>query len=180
MLDGNRIGNLLRRELHVFALKKHHKVYFTKQSSSKHEIIMRTFAFTFYIEETCCPPKRIHEIGVHSPIHTPTEHQTTPQPQTAPCPTAPGKRIKICIHSPIHTSDNTSDDSPPKTNQNLRTLTHSHIRRHLGRHPARQHPPKTNPKNLRTITPILEVRTPIAKAIWGKRNHDSCHFPNCT
>ena len=29
-------------------------------------------------------------------------------------------------------------------------------------------PPKTNPRNLRTLTPILEVRTPIAKAIRGK------------
>ena len=27
-----------------------------------------------------------------------------------------------------------------------------------------------NPQNLRTLTPQLEVRTPIAKAVWGTRN----------
>ena len=27
---------------------------------------------------------------------------------------------------------------------------------------------KTNPKNLRSLTPIVEVRTPIAEAMWGK------------
>ena len=35
-------------------------------------------------------------------------------------------------------------------------------------------PPKTNPKNLGTFTPILEVRTLIAKAIWGKIVDVSC------
>ena len=58
----------------------------------------------------------------------------------APQPPPP-KRIKICEPSPIRTSDDTLPDSPPKT----------------------------NPKNLRTLTPKLEVRTPIAKAIWGKK-----------
>ena len=29
-------------------------------------------------------------------------------------------------------------------------------------------PDRTNPKNLRTLTPILEVRIPLSKAIWGK------------
>ena len=32
-------------------------------------------------------------------------------------------------------------------------------------------PPATNQKNLRTLTPILEVRIPIAQAIWGKILH---------
>ena len=32
-------------------------------------------------------------------------------------------------------------------------------------------PPATNPQNLRTLTPQLEVRTPIAKAIWGKKKN---------
>ena len=54
---------------------------------------------------------------------------------------------KICAYSPTHTtnwtSDDTSDDTLPDS------------------------PPKTNTKNLRTLTPILEVRTPIAKAIWA-------------
>ena len=52
-------------------------------------------------------------------------------------------------------------------------------------HWRNQLPPKTNPKNLRSLTPILEVRTPIAEAIWGKRyvllqwelqkNHEATH-----
>jgi len=46
--------------------------------------------------------------------------------------------------TPTHTPDGTSND----------TLCDS--------------PPATNPQNLRTLTPQLEVRTPVAKAIWGK------------
>ena len=42
-----------------------------------------------------------------------------------------------------------------------------HTRRHLQRLPVWQPPPATNPQNLRTLTPQLEVRTPTAKAIWG-------------
>ena len=48
------------------------------------------------------------------------------------------------ILTSVHTSDNTLPDSPPKT----------------------------NPQNLRTLTPILEVRTPVAKAIWGKNERN--------
>ena len=40
--------------------------------------------------------------------------------------------------------------------------------------PCPTDPPKTNPKNLGTFTPILEVRTLIAKAIWGKIVDVSC------
>ena len=44
-------------------------------------------------------------------------------------------------------------------------------------------PPKTN-QNLRTPTPILEVRTPIAQAIWGKiestPKNNNRHLPACT
>ena len=57
-----------------------------------------------------------------------------------PCP----KRIKICEPSPMHTSNDTSNDTLPDSP-----------------------PPKTNPTNLRTLTPIREERTPIAEAIWG-------------
>ncbi len=102
-----------------------------------------------------------------------------------------GAGQKIILPS-THTSDNTLPDSHPL---NLRTLTHTRIRRHLRRNPAGQpppgsanphpythihtsddtsddslpdSPPETNPQNLRTLTPILEVRFLIAKAIWGK------------
>ena len=34
-------------------------------------------------------------------------------------------------------------------------------------------PPATNPPNLRSLTPQLEVRTPTVKAIWGKRDEFS-------
>ena len=80
------------------------------------------------------------------------------------------------------------------------THTHHqlNIKRHLRQHPARRPNPKrkssahthpsnctsdntwddtlpnsplqTNPKNQRTLSPILEVRTPITTAIWGTDN----------
>ena len=59
-------------------------------------------------------------------------------PQTALSPTAPPKRIKKFEHQTTRTT------------------------------PCPTAPPKTNPKNLQTLTPRLEVRTPMAQAIWGK------------
>ena len=84
---------------------------------------------------------------------------------------------------PLHTEDYTSndtlcDDSPVL---DLRTLTPTHTRRHLQRLPVWQPPPTTNPQNLQTLTDQLEVRTPIATAIWGKEHE--CQYesrsPNC-
>ena len=134
------------------------------------------------------PPKRI-KICELSPIHTsdntsddtlpdsppqneskfahphPYTHQTTPWARHPP---KTNQNLQTLTHT--HIRRHLGPDTPCKTNQNLRTLTHTDIRQHLERHPARQPPPKTNPKNLRTLTPILEVRTPVAKAIWGKSN----------
>ena len=78
----------------------------------------------------------------------------------------------------------------PQTRQpplDLRTLTQAHITPHLRRPDSApisddtsndtlpDSPPKTNPQNLRTLIPILEVRTPIAtKAIWGKTCQKHC------
>ena len=59
-------------------------------------------------------------------------------PQTALSPTAPPKRIKKFEHQTTRTT------------------------------PCPTAPPKTNPKNLQTLTPRLEVRTPMAQAIRGK------------
>ena len=36
--------------------------------------------------------------------------------------------------------------------------------------------PSGAPENLRTLTPILEVRTPIAKATWGKSDKSQCYY----
>ena len=77
-------------------------------------------------------------------------------------------KMKAVLHHYIYIEETCCS---PKTNpKNLRTLTHTrhqlNIRRHLGRHPARQPPPQNESKNLRALTPILEVRTPKAKAIW--------------
>ena len=61
----------------------------------------------------------------------------------------PPKRIKIRDPHQYTHSDDTSDDTLPDS------------------------PPKTSPKNLRTLTPILEVRSPVAKAFWEKRGRES-------
>lgn len=58
----------------------------------------------------------------------------------------PPKRIKICKSSPAHTSHQhparqPSDDTPPR--------------------------PQNESKNLGTLTPILKIRFPIPKDIWG-------------
>ena len=101
---------------------------------------------------------------------------------------------KYCESSPVHASDDTSNDTlHDNPVLDLQTLTPTHIRRvHLQRHPVWRQPglgsanpdpythhttppttpcvtapPATNPQNLRTLTPQLEVRTPRAKAIWG-------------
>ena len=42
-----------------------HKVYFLKQSNSKHEIKH----LHHYIEGTCCPPKRIQTLCEPSPVY---------------------------------------------------------------------------------------------------------------
>ena len=65
---------------------------------------------------------------------------------------------------------------PPKTNQNLRTRTHTQTRQHFRQHPARQPPPKTNQKSPQTLTPILEVRTPKAswRQIWARAMSTRC------
>ena len=55
----------------------------------------------------------------------------------------------------------------PKTNQNLRALTHTRSQTTPRTTPCPTAPPATNQKNLRTLTPILEVRTPIAETILG-------------
>ena len=73
-------------------------------------------------------------------------------------------------YTPDDTSNDTLSDSPVL---DLRTLTPTHTKRHLQRHPVTT-PCVTasaarNPQNLRTLIPQLEVRTPIAKAIWGKK-----------
>ena len=62
----------------------------------------------------------------------------------------PPKRIKICKSSPAHTSDGTTPNTLP---DNPRTT------------PRRDR--KMNPKNLGTLTPILKIRFPIPKDIWG-------------
>ena len=110
-----------------------------------------------------------------------------PSPIHASHNTLPHRFFSICKPSPIHTSDDTSvdtlhirrrlrPDSPPispwicepssirrrlrrhparQPPLDLRTLTQTHIKRHRKRHPA---PPKTNPENLRPLTPIFEVK----------------------
>ena len=85
----------------------------------------------------------------------PYTHQTTPP--TTPCVTAKPW--------PLHTPDDTSNDSLCDS----QTLTPTHTRRHLQRLPVWHPPPATNPQNLRTLTPQLKLKTPIAKAMWGKR-----------
>ena len=98
---------------------------------------------------TCCfdTPLRIWVLPLAKSIRisepSPIHIETTLP--TTPTRQRPPKRIKICEPSPI----------PIHT---------------FRRHPARQAPPKPNPKNPRTLTPILEVRTPIAQAIWEKKD----------
>ena len=98
------------------------KLYFMKQSSSKHEIKHnKTFASLHW---NLLPP-RTH------PKNLCTLNWTSDDTSDGTLP-APPKRIqKICVHSPIHT-----------TNWNIRW--------HLGRHPARQPPQETNQKIQRT------------------------------
>ena len=107
------------------------------------------------------------------PLWQPPLRSANPDPYThqmtasmTPCVTT--ARSWICKPTPIHTSDYTSNntlcDSPLL---DLRTLTPTHTRRHLQRHPVWQPPPTTHPQNPRTLTPQLEVRTPIAKDMWG-------------
>ena len=77
----------------------------------------------------------------------------------------PPKRIqKICAHHQPNIRRYLRRHSvrqPPKTNQKFEHQTTRTT-------PCRTAPPKTNPKNLQTLTPRLEVRTPMAQAIWGK------------
>ena len=88
------------------------------------------------------------------------------------------KRIqKICVHSPTqptHTTKWTSDDTSdgtlpdslsPKTNpKNPCTLTHTHhqlnVRRHLGRHPARQPPQNESNKSV-NLHPYTWSKNPL-------------------
>ena len=61
---------------------------------------------------------------------------------------------------------------PPKMNQNLRALTHTHIKRRLGRHPAGQLPrneckKSANPHS-HPYTWSKNPYSPIAKTIWEK------------
>ena len=78
-------------------------------------------------------------------------------------------RSWICEPWPLHTPNDTAND----TLCDSRTLTPTHP-------PTTPcvtapPPPATNPQNLRTLTPQLEVRTPIAKAIWGKMSKTCLH-----
>jgi len=77
----------------------------------------------------------------------------------------PQNESKNFAHTTNGTSDDTSDgtqsDSPPKR---IKKFEHQTTRTT----PCPTAPPKTNPKNLQTLTPRLEVRTPMAQAIWGK------------
>ena len=106
------------------------------------------------------------------------------------------RNLENTAHPHPDTSNDTLRDRPLLDLQTRKPLTPTHIRRvHLQRHPVWRQPglgsanpdpythhttppttpcvtapPATNPQNLRTLTPQLEVRTPIAKAIWGNIN----------
>ena len=103
---------------------------------------------------------------------------------------------KYCEFSPVHASDDTSNDtlrdsplldlqtSDPHAHQKIAPPTTPCVTTGLRSAnpdpythqttppttPCVTVPPATNPQNLRTLTPQLEVRTPIAKAIWGITN----------
>ena len=89
-------------------------------------------------------------------LQTPDPYTQKITPPTTPCVMT--ARSWICEPWPLHTPDDTSNDS-------------------LCDSP----PPTTNPQNLQTLTDQLEVRTPIATAIWGKEHE--CQYesrsPNC-
>ncbi len=83
------------------------------------------------------------------------------------------RRSSLLPHTHTHTSDDTSDNTLPDSHPlNLRTLTHTHTHTHqtTPQMTCPTAPSETNTQNLRTITPILEVRTPITKTIWGKKH----------
>ena len=101
------------------------------------------------------------------PLPDPYTHQLTAS--MTPCMTT--ARSWIWEPAAVHTSDSTSNDtlcdSPVL---DLRTLTPTHTPDGTSNNTLRDSPPATNPQNLRTLTPQLEVRTPMAKAIWGNTN----------
>ena len=126
------------------------------------------------MEKKTCKPSPIHasnDTSNDTLCDSPLLDLQTPDPYT--------------LHASADSfNDTLCDDSPVL---DLRTRSRTHIRRlHLQRHPVWQPnpdpythqttppttpcvtvPPATNPQNLRTLTAQLEVRTPIAKAIWG-------------
>ena len=100
----------------------------------------------------------------HLPAAFPITYHPRPTPATQPSATTPSGHIR--------------DQIPPATPtptpwQHLPTSSaikhcHQHPIRHVQRHP-RWHPPTTTRELSRSPTPRLEVRTPVAKAIWEKK-----------
>ena len=90
-----------------------------------------------------------------------------PHPYTHKKITPPTTPCHGAQRHPVTVSNYTLCDSPVF---DLRTRTPTHTRRHLQRHPVWQPPPPTNPQNLRTLTPQLEVRTPIVLKLFGEKH----------
>ena len=86
--------------------------------------------------------------GLGSANPDPYTHHTTPPP--TPCVTA---RSWLCEPWPLHTSNDTLCDRPVL---DLRTLTPTHTRRHLQRHPVWQPPPQRIHKTCKPSPPNLK------------------------
>ena len=77
----------------------------------------------------------------------------------------------ICKPPPVHASDDSFNDGPVWRQPGLGSANpdpHTHQTTPRTTPCVNSPSPATNPQNLRTLAPQLEVRTPIAKAIWGK------------
>ena len=72
-----------------------------------------------------------------------------------------------------HSFTNLGASPPQNESESASPQSYTH-RTALPTIPCPTDPPKTNPKNLGTFAPILEVRTLIAKAIWGNIVDVSC------
>ena len=98
---------------------------------------------------------------------THTHGQTTPR--TTPCP-APSQNNQI-LRTLMHTHSQTTPRTTPCPAARFQNESKSASPYPYTHQTTPRTTPLPNRKNLRTLTPILEVRTPIAKAIWRNRRY---------
>ena len=112
------------------------------------------------------PPTQICDRTPPATFHT-TPSATPPSPfrDQAPPSTLPTTAQATSSATP---SSHIRDQTPPETSQTTPSATPCPTPPRQW-HPRWHPPPATNPEIPRSPTPRLEVRTPVAKAIWGKR-----------